>query len=156
MLSRIDVIYHNGEVIGFCNHTAKAERKTLMLTRNLECDLEFRFCNRDGEPERVIAPERFGKAQALLTSRDRVLAVIEENLSLYEDEMNFQILKIEKLVLDSDDLQQVLADSYLELEPRRHGTAECEFSVAIFADGSEQTMQLFFTVDALVKNPVLA
>ena len=155
MLSKIDVIYQNGEVISFNTPTARSGKRVLQLTRNLECDLEFRFCNELGEMEEVIAVESFGKAQALLTCRDRVLAVVEDKLSFYTDEMGFQTLRIEKLVLDSEDLRQVLADSYLELEPRRRGTAECEFSVAIFSNTSEQSMQLFFTIEGLVKDSII-
>lgn len=156
MLSKIDVIYQNGEVVDFYNPAHRAGEKVLDLVRNLQCDLEFRFCNADGAAETVLADENFGRAQALLTCRDRVLTVVEKNISFYRDEMGFQVLKIADLVLDSAELRQVLSDSYLELEPHRRGVVDCEFSAALSANAAEQqAMQLFFTLGCTVKDPVI-
>ena len=112
----------------------------------------FRFCNVDGMPLTVIAPEDFGKAQVLLSCRDRVLAATEENIVLAEDDAGFQTLTVKNLNTDSAELRRVLADSYLEVEPARHGKVKCEFSVAIYSGSCEHAMQLFFTMETLVKD----
>ena len=154
MIAKIDVVYFNGEAVS-CQAEHVPFRKNgavLELTRNLLTDVVFRFCNIDGMPLTVIAPEDFGKAQVLLSCRDRVLAATEENIILAEDEAGFQTLTIKNLNVDSAEIRQVLADSYLEVEPARHGKVKCEFSVAIYSGSCEHAMQLFFTMETLVKD----
>ena len=154
MIAKIDVVYFNGEAVS-CQAEHVPGRKNgavLELTRNLLTDVVFRFCNIDGMPLAVIAPEDFGKAQVLLSCRDRVLTATEENIVLAEDEAGFQTLTVRNLNADSAELRQVLADSYLEVESARHGNVKCEFSVAIYSGCCEHAMQLFFTVEALVKD----
>ena len=91
MIAKIDVVYFNGEAVS-CQAEHVPGRKNgavLELTRNLLTDVVFRFCNIDGMPLAVIAPEDFGKAQVLLSCRDRVLTATEENIVLAEDEAGF-------------------------------------------------------------------
>lgn len=154
MTVKIDVVYQDGEVIAFRNQLHPAG-KVLTLVRALATAIELRFCNPAGEPEDVIDPEAYRSAQALLSCRDRLLASTEENITFYRDEAGFQVLRIDHIDIDTGEMRDVLADSYLDLEPRRRGQAECELSIAVYSSSSERLMQLFFTLDVLVKNPVL-
>lgn len=154
MAVKIDVIYQDGEVIAFRNPQHPAG-KLLTLVRNLATAVEFRFCNPAGEPEEIIAPESYRNAQALLSWRDRLLASTEENITFYQDEAGFQVLRIDYINIDTVEMRNVLADSYLELEPKLRGKADCELSIAVYSSSSDRLMQLFFTLDVQVKNPVL-
>jgi hypothetical protein len=49
----------------------------------------------------------------------------------------------------------MLADSYLEVEPHWRGIIFCELSIALYSTSDDRQMQLFFTMDVAVKNPVL-
>ena len=154
----IDVVYQNGEAVAFNNLqnvSCSRRQKTLTLTRNLATDVVLRFCTAAGEALEVIAPENFGYAQILLSCRDRLLLAREEGITLETDEAGFQQLRISHLVPDSGEIANVLADSYLEIDPRRQGKVECDFSCAVYVGSDEQAMQLFFTLDALLKNAVL-
>ena len=152
---RIDVIYQDGEVVGCCKQGNKHRRSLPILYRGAVNTLELRFCNPDGEPETVITPEVSAHVQALLSCRDRLLVSREEDITLSTDENGFQILRIGNLDVDNQAVRNLLADSYLDLERKNHGCIACEFSVAFYSDSVNHLMQLFFTLDVLVKNIVL-
>lgn len=154
MVVKIDVVYCDGEVVEFRNQNPAAP-KPLTLVRNLQTELEFRFCNLAGEPEEVVPPDDFRSAQLLLSCRDRLLAATEENITLERDDEGFLLLKVRKLDIDTTEMRNVLADSYLELEPRWRGVVFCELSLALYSTADDRQMQLFFTMDAAVKNPLL-
>lgn len=153
METKIDVIYCDGEAVEFRNQNPAA-KNPLTLTRNLRTTLSFRFCNLAGEPEDVVALEDFRSGQLLLSCRDRLLAATEENITLERDEDGFLVLKVENFDFDSNEMRNTLADSYLELEPRWRGVVFCDLSVALYSVSDDRHMQLFFTMDAAVKNPV--
>ena len=154
MTVKIDVIYSDGEAVEFRNQNPAA-KNPLTLVRNLQTSLEFRFCNQSGEPEDVVNLEDFRSGQLLLSSRDRLLAASEENITLVRNEDGFLVLKVENLDIDSVELRNMLADSYLEVEPHWRGIIFCELSIALYSTSDDRQMQLFFTMDAAVKNPVL-
>lgn len=154
MSVKIDVVYCDGEVVEFHNQNPAA-KNLLTLVRNLQTALEFRFCTPDGESVDVVDPEDFRSAQLILSSRDRLLAATEENITLERDEDGFLILKAAAFNIDNEAVRELLADSYLDLEPRRRGTVLCELSAALYTTSDDRQMQLFFTMEAIVKNPIL-
>lgn len=156
MAVEIDVIYLDGEAVAFRNRcSGHVGARPLVLTRNLAVDIVLRFCTAQGEALEVIPLDEFGHAQALLSYRDRLLLALEENITLEVDEGGFQLLKISRMVPESAEIRSVLADSYLEAEEQYQGVVPCDFSCAVYADSSELGMQLFFTLDAVLKNAVL-
>ena len=154
MAVKIDVVYCDGEAVEFRNQNP-AGKKPLTIVRNLRTDLEFRFCNLAGEPEEVVKYEDFRSGQLLLSCRDRLLASTEENITLERDEDGFLVLKAASFDIDTAAMRDLLADSYLELEPRWQGMAFCELSAALYSTTDDRQMQLFFTMDVAVKNPIL-
>ena len=152
---KLDVIYQDGEVVGCCKQGNKHSKSLPVLYRGAVNNLEMRFCNPVGEPEIVILPEFSAHGQVLLSCRDRLLLSREENITLSVDENGFQLLRIGNLDIDNQAVRNLLADSYLDLERKNHGCVTCEFSVAFYSDNINQLMQLFFTLDVLVKNIVL-
>lgn len=159
MSLKIDVIYHDGEIVAYRNQSALSSACSSgkpTLIRALKTPIEFRFCNTANTPETIIAQENFSHAQILLSCRDRLLSCSEEGIVLFTDEDGFQTLRIEKLNIDTPDVRSLLADSYLDLETCRHGLAECELSIAIYSSSDERSVQLFFTMDVIIKNSILA
>ena len=154
MAVKIDVVYCDGEAVDFRNQNPAA-KKPLTIVRNLRTDLEFRFCNLAGEPEDVLNFGDFRSGQLLLSCRDHLLASTEENITLERDEDGFLVLKVAAFNVDTAAMRNLLADSYLELEPRWQGIAFCELSVALYSTSDDRQMQLFFTMDVAVKNPIL-
>lgn len=153
MLIQIDAVYRNGETVAF-NCCSQRGRKTVNLTRALPTELLFRFCNENGDREEILALDEFHSAQILISSRDRLLFSSEENISFQLDADGYQTLRIVDLNIDNADVRNVLADSYLEVEPRKWGICDCDFSVAIYSGNPDRQMQLFFTVDCCIKNVI--
>ncbi len=150
---KIDVIYQDGEAVAFRNTLLPGKKNVLEFFRAVAFDLELCFSNADGEPVSIADVENPGKVQLLLSCRDRVLASVENPGEWSLNERGFQILKFTGIVFDSGDIRNVLADSYLEIEPNYRGRAECEFSVAVYSsDAPREAVQLFITMNALLKD----
>lgn len=153
MSIKIDVIYQDGEAVAFRNAHNQGGKKLLEFFRALEFDLVLRFCNADGEPAEITPAATSGKVQLLLSRGDRLLASVDEGAVWSKDERNFTLLSFNRIAFDTGDVRNVLADSYLELEPNYRGRAECELSVAVYSnDALRETMQMFITMDALLKD----
>lgn len=151
MRSVIDLYYSNGEVQKFCDKAAE-NRKYLEFHLGVEHTLDFRFCNELNSPVEIIPSGKFGRAQLLLSSRDRLLASEENNISFGVDDSGFQVLHVEKLSFDSPAIRQQLAASQWELEPDYRGKIFCDFSMAIYINEYFRTsIQLFFTLEAVLK-----
>ncbi len=151
MRSVIDLYYSNGEVQKFCDKAAE-NRKYLEFHLGVEHTLDFRFCNELNSPVEIIPSGKFGRAQLLLSSRDRLLASEENNITFLEDEVGFQTVHVEKLIFDSPEIRQQLAASQWALEPNYRGKIDCDFSMAIYINEYFRTsIQLFFTLEAVLK-----
>ncbi len=149
MQAIVDLFYHDGEVQSFgCSNNAK----TLEFVCGVEHSLDFRFCDLSGSPLELIPTEKFGSCQILLSCRDRLLASVENNISLGVNDSGFQLLHVEKLSFDSPAIRQMLAASQWELEPDYRGKIFCDFSMAIYINEYFRTsIQLFFTLEAVLK-----
>ena len=153
MLSKIDVVYCDGEAVEFRNQNNHRNGKAVCtLVRALDCTLIFRFCNTAGEPEIVVEPESNHQIQLLLSFQDHVLCSDCGAAVLAVDESGFQYLKVESLDIDTTEMRSCLNDSYLENDPERRGSLLCDLSVAVFTDNEQHSMQLFFTLTVEVKN----
>ena len=151
MRSVIDLFYSNGEVQKFCDKAAE-NREYLEFHLGVEHTLDFRFCNELNSPVEIIPSGKFGRAQLLLSSRDRLLASEENNISFLKDDAGFQILHVEKLAFDSPEIRQQLAASQWALGPNSRGKIFCDFSMAVYINEYFRTsIQLFFTLEAVLK-----
>ncbi|MBE6381132.1 MAG: hypothetical protein E7047_09415 [Lentisphaerae bacterium] len=153
MLTAIDVIYRDGEVIGFCNQTQYHKSGALCtLVCGLPGSIQFRFCNPSGSSEKVIEPMGRQRIQLLLSCRDRLLLMQEKTLEIKRDDAGFQLLRIDDLNINTPEMQSCLQASNLEHDPEQRGKIDCEFSVAILVPDDNCRMQLFFTLPVTVKN----
>ena len=144
MSYRIDVIYFDGEVIGF-ETSSRMPDAPLILSTCRPVSLDFYFSDIRGNPVNPAADTTLACGQLLLTWHDRLLTSVENNICWMQDSKNSRFLRAESFNINTPELkslQREIADANDFTDPY----IDCDLSIVIFAGSDERQMQLFFTL----------
>ena len=150
MFNSVRLNFLDGEIVDYT--IAEPAGNILYLTMAQAFDIDFVFCNVDGLPLDFSLPEKSVNVQVLLSCRDRILSSTEQQVCWQFDSGGFFVLPLKNLVFASAELDKVMKESFLEIEPNFHGRLDCELSIALFTGNIPNlNMQLFFTVNTIIK-----